>query len=354
MDAVQAHASGIERLEISLGEIRKAPFFAQLHSLVTDLITLHCPRDSYVSYAIWGGVAANLILQLFGLTKMFYSVHDIEMFFVRCGGVVHENERLSDLVEPLLANGPRFRLKLGGRKILRDHSPGTFDAFQSTRIGLPDGDLCLNNLALWVDRPGARVVVTAPTGTISSLSAGVLELKPCSLLTPQRMARRISRTVAKTIRFERAAALRLSICADLQLQALMTAYSCSVERETSVGPWDDTTRAWRAAEGIVDVSTGLQWLYLLTISETVKRIAPLSGVSRRDRHALRRLVLDRSSNGESLLAHPLLESLRGRIPDTSWATQARVRREIVQRGYSEFTNYQQAGAERLPKMYAMQ
>lgn len=349
---VHEHAPGIERLEIPLASLHKAPFFAQLHAMLMELLAHHCPRDPDMSYAIWGGVAVNLMLQTLGLTKAFFSVHDVEMFFVR-GGVVHENERLCGLVTPVLATDHRFNLELGGLKILRDHPPSTFDAFQSARIHMPDGDLCINNLAFWIDRSGAHAVVTSPAGTIDSLLAGALELKSCSPLTSERMARRISRTVAKVIRLERVAALTLSVRASAQLQALITTFVQAADTATLMGPRDDSTKAWFASHDIIDASTGLQWLYLLTISETAKRTMPLSDASDLTEEALARLLFSLGSHGENLLAHPLIESLRQRMPDPSWALQAQVKRDIVQRAFADSRRYQRAGGGRLPKMYEM-
>jgi hypothetical protein len=74
--------SNLERWEVDIERLRQLPFFDALNRFMEEFFTRNLV-DNRVSYVIWGGVAANLMLAVIGRSGIHYSFHDVELFLVR-------------------------------------------------------------------------------------------------------------------------------------------------------------------------------------------------------------------------------------------------------------------------------
>jgi hypothetical protein len=341
---------GVEGLDIPLAELRRLPFFAQLDHCVLRLLD-RTGQSHELSYVVWGGVAANLLLQLLGVTRTFYSVHDIELFFVR-RGEVHDNDRLCRLLDAELSSDSRFGFSVGGSGIIRSLGTVTWDHFQLARIRLPDGDLQLNNVAICIDRLLGRALITGPEGTLCSLVNGDrnLELKPAQgIVTIDRLARRISRTVAKVMRLETVSPLKLSSTGNAQIVSFLDQF---IHKATDNRP-EPATTAWLNERDLRDGSEARRWLYGLIVSETAKRMAALHGISSAVPTDFSRWLIGERALTSVTLSNPLVEGCRALLLGRAWTPRPDMIAALGRRCLRDFQLYQKPGAERLVATYSI-
>lgn len=189
----------IERLEIDIERLKQLPFFGALDTFMMEFFARNGVAGFQVSYVVWGGVAANLMLEVIGRTRIHYSLHDVELFLVRDGNI-YQPEGLIKVLTDDLSSDDRFLLEVGGQAIVKAREGLSVKVFQTARIHLNDGDLYLNNVVLIADRAKGTVLVEAPAGTFQALLAGAdtLEVKDASNLRHiDRLARRIYRNICE-------------------------------------------------------------------------------------------------------------------------------------------------------------
>lgn len=188
--------SGAERWEINTKRLERMPFFGAINGFMEEFFIANKVTDRQISYAIWGGVAANLLLNIIDRSKTHYSLHDIEMFFVRRGRI-YQPEHLVGILKQSISTNNHFLLEVGGQFIAKIKQGVSIEDFQNERINLRDGDLYLNGVILIIDRINGKVVVDLPSGMIQELISGgdKLDMKDSSNLRHiDRLARRVYRT----------------------------------------------------------------------------------------------------------------------------------------------------------------
>ena len=110
-----------------------------------DFFTRNEVTDPQISYVIWGGIAANLLLNLVVRSGSHYSFHDIELFLLR-GGRIYQPEYLTEALRKDFSSDERFLLEVGGLSVINTLEGEAVEDFQKKRIQLNDGDLHLNNV----------------------------------------------------------------------------------------------------------------------------------------------------------------------------------------------------------------
>lgn len=351
--------SKIERFEVDVGHLKRIPFFCAFDKFMGEFFARNAQTYPKLSYVIWGGVAANLLLAVTGRTKVHYSLHDVELFLVR-DGRVYQPDGLSDILNWDLSSNDSFLLEVGGQSIVRNKEGMTVDEFQRERIYLNDGDLYLNNVILIIDCVNEKIFFGAITGTCQALVAGrnTIEIKDASDIryVPQ-IARRIYRNVSKAIRFEYVAGLTLSVAAKESVEGLLVDYSTKLDEffrgEVTKPEERELTKKWIAIAKIVSVESGMKWLYLVTLSETAKRLAGLHGLSSLDKLGFSRFLFDEECGATTLVMHPLIELVRSCVGDSEWLSHADDRSCIAESCYLDFSKYQRPGAEKLCKAYSL-
>jgi len=351
--------SQIERLEIDIERLKRLPFFGAFDRLMEEFFTRNGVTNHQISYTIWGGVAANLLLGVTGRSRVHYSLHDIELFLVR-DGKIYQPEDLTEVLKEDFLSDDRFLLEVGGQSIVKVTEGVSVEDFQKKRIHLNDGDLYLNNVILIADRIKGKVIVEAPVGTFQALLAGenTLEMKDTSDLRHiDRLARRIYRTISKSIRFELVAGLTLSAAAKERLERLLDSYSKKLDEyfNGAVMPLGERgiTEKWIANAKVVSVESGKRWIYLMALSETAKRLAGLQGLSSLDQAGFCRFLLGEEPSATTLFDHPLIQLVRKGLIDPAWPSGAAVRLDIAKRCYLDFFKYQKPGVEKLCEAYSL-
>lgn len=351
--------SKIERFEVDVGHLKLLPFFGALDKFMGEFFARNGETYPQLSYVIWGGVAANLLLALTGRTKVHYSLHDVELFLVRDGGIYQPDE-LSDVLKENLSSSDNFLLGVGGQSIVRNKQGVTVEEFQRERIYLNDGDLCLNNVILIVDCIQGKVFVEAITGTCQALliGANTIEMKDASdIRYIHQLARRIYRNISKAIRFEHVAGLTLSAAAKESVERLLVAYSTKLDEffrgEVTTLEEGELMKKWIANAKIVSVESGKKWLYLTTLSETAKRLAGLHGLSSLDKFGFSRFLFGEERSADTLFAHPLIDLVRKSVSDSECPSQIGDRSCIAESCYLDFSKYQRPGAEKLCEAYSL-
>lgn len=349
----------IERFEVDVNRLKQLPFFDAIDRFMEEFFNGNNRTDSQLSYVIWGGVAANLLLVLTGRTKAYYSIHDVELFLVRDGSIYYHNGYSDILKENLLSND-NFLLELGGQFIIKNKNGVTVEEFQKERIYLNDGDLHLNNVILIVDCNNGKVFFEAIAGTCNALLAGAntLEMKNAAdLIYAPRLGRRIYRNISKAIRFEHVAGLTFSKSAKDRLEKLINTYLMKLEEyfsgEVLTPEERDITKEWTLSSNIFSVESGVKWLYLTTLSETAKRLAGLHGLNSLDKQRFERFIFGEDGNTTSLINHPLIELVRKCVTDSTWPSQSGNRSFIAESCYLDFYKYQRPGAEKLCSAYSL-
>lgn len=349
----------IERFEMDIERLKELPFFFALDRFMVGFFTRNGVEGYQISYAIWGGVAANLMLEIIGITRIHYSFHDAELFLLKDGNIYQPDDLIGILSEELSSNG-RFLLDIGGRTIVKTKEGAPAEYFQATRTHLNDGDLYLNNVILIMDRVKESVRVEAPAGTFKALLAGAdtLEVKDASdIRYIDRIARRIYRNISKSIRFEQVAGLTLSVAARECLEKLFDSYLIKLDEFFSGTGMSleekNITAQWIAKEKIINIDDGQKWLYFRVLSETAKRLAGLQDISSLDQVGFYRFLLSEERGDTSLFKHPLIELVQNGLTDSSWPSRPDVRLDIVKRCYLDFSKYQRPGAEKLRDAYSL-
>jgi hypothetical protein len=350
--------SNLERWEVDIERLRQLPFFDALNRFMEEFFTRNLV-DNRVSYVIWGGVAANLMLAVIGRSGIHYSFHDVELFLVR-DEKIYQPEGLTDALEEDFSSNDQFLLEIGGQSIVKIREGMPVENFQKDRVLLNDGDLYLNNVILIIDRINKKVFVEAPTGTFQALLAGgnTLEMKDMSdLRYIDRIARRIYRNISKSIRFEKVAGLMLSAETKGRLEKLLDSYSKKLDEyfSGSIISLEERkiTEEWIANAKIANVESGKRWIFLMTLSETAKRLAGLQGINSLDQVGFIRFLLGEESSATSLFDHPLIQLVQKGLTDPIWPSGFDVRRDIAKRCYSDFFKYQKPGAEKLREAYSL-
>lgn len=350
--------SNLERWEVDIERLRQLPFFDALNRFMEEFFTRNLV-DNRVSYVIWGGVAANLMLAVIGRSGIHYSFHDVELFLVR-DEKIYQPEGLTDALEEDFSSNDQFLLEIGGQSIVKIREGMPVENFQKDRVLLNDGDLYLNNVILIIDRINKKVFVEAPTGTFQALLAGgnTLEMKDMSDLRHiDRIARRIYRNISKSIRFEKVAGLMLSAETKGRLEKLLDSYSKKLDEyfSGSIISLEERkiTEEWIANAKIANVESGKRWIFLMTLSETAKRLAGLQGINSLDQVGFIRFLLGEESSATSLFDHPLIQLVQKGLTDPIWPSGFDVRRDIAKRCYSDFFKYQKPGAEKLREAYSL-
>lgn len=351
--------SKIERFEVDVKRLKQLPFFRALDRFMKEFFTRNGVTELQISYVIWGGLAANLMLSLIGRSGTHYSLHDIELFLLR-DGKIYQPEGLIEALRNDFSSNERFLLEVGGQTIIKALQGESVEDFQKQRIHRKDGDLYLNNVILIVDQIERRVFVEAPSGTFRGLLTGEypLEMKDASDLQHiDRLARRIYRNISKSIRFQQVAGFTLTAEAKNQLESLIDLYSNKLDDyfcSSFMPPEEkDITEEWLANAKIVSVESGKRWLFLNTLSETAKRLAGLQGLSSLDQAGFCRYLLGEEPNVNTLFDHPLIQLVRNNLTDPTWPSGAAIRLDIAQQCYLDFFKYQKPGAEKLCEAYSL-
>lgn len=350
--------SNLEHLEVDIERLRQLPFFDALNRFMEEFFTRNLV-DNRVSYVIWGGVAANLMLAVIGRSGIHYSFHDVELFLVR-DEKIYQPEGLTDALKEDFSSNDHFLLEIGGQSIVKIREGMSVENFQKDRVLLNDGDLYLNNVILIVDRINEKVFVEAPTGTFQALLAGgnTLEMKDMSDIRHiDRIARRIYRNISKSIRFEKVAGLMLSAETIGRLEKLLDSYSKKLDEYFSGSIMSveerKITEEWIANAKIANVESGKRWIFLMTLSETAKRLAGLHGISSLDQVGFIRFLLGEESGATTLFDHPLIQLVQKGLTDPIWPSGFDVRLDIAKRCYLDFSKYQKPGAEKLREAYSL-
>ena len=350
--------SNLEHLEVDIERLRQLPFFDTLNRFMEEFFTRNLV-DNRVSYVIWGGVAANLMLAVIGRSGIHYSFHDVELFLVR-DEKIYQPEGLTDALKEDFSSNDHFLLEIGGQSIVKIREGMSVENFQKDRVLLNDGDLYLNNVILIVDRINEKVFVESPAGTFQALLAGenTLEMKDMSdLRYIDRIARRIYRNISKSIRFEKVAGLMLSTETKGRLERLLDSYSKKLDEYFSGSIMSleerEITEEWIANAKIANVESGKWWIFLMTLSETAKRIAGLQGINSLDQVGFIRFLLGEESSATSLFDHPLIQLVQKGLTNPIRPSGFDVRRDIAKRCYSDFFKYQKPGAEKLREAYSL-
>lgn len=267
---------------------------------------------------------------------------------------------MTDALEEDFSSNDQFLLEIGGQSIVKIREGMPVENFQKDRVLLNDGDLYLNNVILIIDRINKKVFVEAPTGTFQALLAGgnTLEMKDMSDLRHiDRIARRIYRNISKSIRFEKVAGLMLSAETKGRLEKLLDSYSKKLDEyfSGSIISLEERkiTEEWIANAKIANVESGKRWIFLMTLSETAKRLAGLQGINSLDQVGFIRFLLGEESSATSLFDHPLIQLVQKGLTDPIWPSGFDVRRDIAKRCYSDFFKYQKPGAEKLREAYSL-
>lgn len=341
--------SNVECVDIARAELTNWPFFAALDAAVSEHLARDYPGRPGVSYAIWGGAAANMLLWLVGHCNIHFSLHDVELFFIDGGHIIPGGESL-DRLASRLENDPAFLVTVGGRRIVEAMLDLTCEDFQQTRLELKDGDLVLNNVLLAMPAQGQRCQFLLPLGLLKSLLCGqpILTAKPNGdLVTLARLFRRMSRTAAKAVRFEHVANAAMERDARRELQdisaRLESRMSTAFEAMSSAHADD---RSWLRDRGLHDIETARHWVVVNTLSEIAKRLAGLHGVSSRDIGRFENLLF-----GEPGIArHPFLLSVCD-ISQDYFARDSALAAGALETCFNDFAAYQLPGAELLVARY---
>ena len=356
---VASSDSKIERFAIDVERLKQLPFFGSLDRFMEDFFTRNEVTAPQISYVIWGGMAANLLLNIVGRSGSHYSFHDIELFLLK-GGRIYLPEYLTEALRKDFSSDEHFLLEVGGLSIINTMVGESVEDFQKKRIQLKDGDLYLNNVILIVDRIERKVFVVAPSGLLIGLIAGenTLKMKDASDLRHiNRLARRICRSISKSIRFQQVAGLMLDAESKHRLERLINSYSNKLNDYflgSSMPPEEnEITAKWIANANIVNVESGIRRLFIMTLFETAKRIAGLQGLSGHDKAGFCRFLLGEEPCATTLLDHPLIQLVRKDLTDSAWPSGTALRLDIAHKCYLEFSKYQKPGAEKLLQIYSL-
>ena len=355
---VPALESCLECWEVSIESLTQLPFFDALNKFMEEFFNRHLVGPT-ISYVIWGGVAANLMLLLIDRSRIHYSFHDIELYFVRDNKIYQPNDLIYSLHEELLSND-KFLLEVGGQSIVKVREGFSVQRFQKDRVMLNDGDLLLNSVILIIDRTREKIYVEAPAGTFQALLAGenALEMKDTSdLRSIDRIARRIYRNISKSIRFEIVAGLTLSVKSQGRLEGLINSYTKKLDDYFNGSHMSleekETTKEWIESADITSVQSGIKWLYLVSLSETAKRLAGIGGVSSLNQIEFVKFLVEKEFGDSTLFDHPLIQLTRKGFIDPIWSSECDVRLDIARRCFADFSSYQKPGAQKLREAYSL-
>ena len=350
--------SSLERWKVSIESLNQLPFFDAFNRFMEEFFNRN-PVGQTISYVIWGGVAANLMLLLIDRSKIHYSLHDIELYFVREDKIYQPDDLIYSLHEELLSND-KFLLEVGGQPIVKIREGFSVQRFQKDRVMLNDGDLLLNSVILIIDRTREKIYVEAPAGTFQALLAGenALEMKDTSdLRSIDRIARRIYRNISKSIRFEIVAGLTLSVKSQGRLKGLIDSYTKKLDDYFNGSHMSleekETTKEWIESADIASVQSGMRWLYLVSLSETAKRLAGINGVSSLNQIEFVKFLVEKELGGNTLFDHPLIQLTRKGFIDPIWPSEFDARLDIARRCFADFSRYQKPGAQKLREAYSL-
>jgi len=263
----------LSNIEISKKDFLKLPFFLNLDKMLNEF---YISKTNGISYVIWGGVATNLLLQFTNQTNIFFSTHDIEMFFEKDNKILLDNSLYANLNSRLMND---YSITIGGISILNRIGVKTVSKFQEDRINLKDGDLFINNIAIRVYND--KIIVNSSKETLNRIFSrnNLIQMKnKDDLCSIHSISRRIYRTVSKAIRFETYSNLRLDNKATNEMKKLIELFIfklkvCFVDGKIV------KNNEWLKQNKINNYKQGVNWLYKKTLSETAKRLLKYNGNS---------------------------------------------------------------------------
>ena len=263
----------LSNVEISKKDFLKLPFFSSLDKMLNEF---YITKANGISYVIWGGVATNLLLQFTNQTNIFFSTHDIEIFFEKDNKVLLDDSLYDNLNSRLMND---YSITIGGISILNKIGVKTVLKFQEDRIALRDGDLFINNIAIRVYND--KIIVNSSKETLDRIFSRNIQIQMKSkqnLCNMHSISRRIYRTVSKVIRFETYTNLRLDNKANNEMKKLIELFTLKLKACFLDGKIVKNNE-WLKQNRINDYSQGVDWLYQKTLSETAKRLLKYEGNS---------------------------------------------------------------------------
>lgn len=342
----------IESISIDIKRLEEYPLFNKINKFMEDFFHQNDLNDQ-ISYVIWGGVAANLMLNAIGRTDKCYSYHDIELFLIKNENIYLPNELIEKLKKSISSNG-HFLLDLGGIPIVQNFNGMNVNDFQKQRVSRKDGDLILNNVILSINRVKQQVIMKAPKGTFLNIISGdnSIKMKNASDLQDiHQISRRIYRNISKSIRLEEAANLVVYEETMHSLERLIKDYILKLDYffNNSISQSEDKKfiKKWILLKNIENIEIGEKWLYKITLSETSKRLAGLRGVNSLDFPSFCRIFLPDNPNSISLFNHPLIHLIRRDWKNPAWPEDIEERFSIIKDCYCDFIQYQKPDAEKM-------
>ena len=121
-------AGNLEIAHVQRRELNRWSYFPVLDSLVRGRIEAHCHDAPRISYAVWGGMAANLFLGLTGHCNTYFSLHDIELFLTRSHAIYLNPVATADLSGRLEAHND-FLISIGGLPIVQSMGGVSLEEF---------------------------------------------------------------------------------------------------------------------------------------------------------------------------------------------------------------------------------
>ncbi len=349
----------IESFLIDIEYLKQLPAFSEIDKFMEEFFKRNDVTNPQISYAIWGGVAANLLLNLIGKTNTYYSFHDIELFLSRERRIYLPDD-LINILRNDFSSSRHFLLDLGGIPIIKGFEGMSVKDFQKQRIYRKDGDLFLNNVILSVDREARNVIIYAPSGTIQGLICGenTIKMKNTSDLQDiNRIARRIYRNISKSVRFQQVSQLSVDEKTKRSLECLIKSYSNKLDDyfhgSLLSSEEEKVIKEWIASKNLDSADSGKRWLYIMTLSDTAKRLAGLNGVSSLDFSGFSKFLLGDTPGATSLFDNPLIQLIRNDWSDPTWPNESALRLDIIQKCYLDFFQYQKPTAEKLFAFYSL-
>ena len=232
-----------------------------------------------VSVFIWGGVAAEILLQTLGRKTIRWSKHDVELCLTNDGLLFDSPSLLLDL-EARVLNDPMLRLHIGGTSITSPKAGTSLADFQTIRVNLPDGDLLLNNVVLahLRERETWCFLIPEPLAIALENRHYRIDMKSsASLSGVDRQARRLARNASKAIRLEIGSALEIESQFIAEMTELARRFRDTVEACTSSKHLHSReiadARQWLEGRQLHTPNAASAWLFCSICSDTLMRLA---------------------------------------------------------------------------------
>jgi len=266
-----------DRLDIDFEQLATIPFLKAFDKLFNSMLPIE-HKNEY-GYVIWGGVAINILLQHLKICRTFYSYHDIELFLLKNNKLVYSSELIKSLETELIQNG-NFGLLIGGLRIIEKFNPKNLDTFQDNRIENQDGDLEINNI-IYVSNNKEKYF-DGPKNTIDRLRNKDFKLRmkdDHKLQNLDRVSRRIYRTISKLFRLSQITKLKTHKTLDENVDKLISSYEEIVTSAFQFIETDNVNLKWLQNKNINSLPQALKWLYIISVTEILKRIAGIQDLN---------------------------------------------------------------------------